>query len=95
VPAVASDEGEESRPTRHAVATQPLERALLELVDEVAPRKGAVEIDAATDLGFDGFGMTIVEYLVLLDRVHDRWGGGGLERVWPHTVAGIAELVEQ
>jgi hypothetical protein len=73
---------------------RPLERMLLELVHEVAPRKGAVALDATTDLGFDGFRMTILEYLSLLERVEARWGVD-LGRTWPHTISGIAELLEQ
>lgn len=70
-----------------------MRETVLGLVRAVAPRRAAVELTADTDLGFPGYGLTILEYLQLLDRVAELYGVGLPEGPWPRSVTAIAEQV--
>lgn len=63
------------------------------LVQLVAPRRAQTELEAETDLGFGGYGLTIVEYLTLLDRVEADYGVRLADGIWPHSLAEIADLL--
>jgi hypothetical protein len=64
---------------------------LRELVHLVAPRRGSIDLEPDTDLGFGGYGVTIVEYLRLLDRVGGCYGARLPQGGWPHSVEEIAD----
>lgn len=68
--------------------------ALRSLVQQVAPRKDHIDVEPGTDLGFGGYGMTIIEYLVLLDRIESDHGGLCGDVPWPHTLEEIIGRTE-
>ena len=70
-----------------------MHEALRALVRLVAPRRAHIDLEDQTDLGFGGYGLTIVEYLRLLDRIEGDYGVRLPEGIWPHSVAEIAEIV--
>ena len=41
-----------------------------------------------TELGFGGYGMTAIEFVALLERLHARFGVK-IEGAWPHTIRAL------
>jgi hypothetical protein len=63
----------------------------VDLVSELAPRFGRPAPGVDEDLGFGGYGLTLVEYLQVLDAVYGGGAnpGGRHPDEWPDTIRGL------
>lgn len=60
------------------------------LVGEVAPREDGVLPQPDEDLGYGGYGLTLLEYLAVRDAVERRWEVRLDDRTWPHRLRDFA-----
>lgn len=80
------------RTTKVTESNEALAAAIRALLEEVAPRRGQEPPALDTGLGYGGYGLTLIEYLWLRQRVEEVYRVPFHDGAWPVTVREFIEM---